>query len=83
MVHMDKLLHEHRHLYALPPKVAEDLTATCFLAFSIHYQVFKHFKTEQLPLFGLTSKAHSLCHCCLQSGYRERTTYIFKSLLTY
>ena len=83
MVHMDKLLKTHRAFYALPKLVAEDLTATCMLSFSVQYQLFEHFKKEQMPLFGLTSKAHALCHCCMQSEYSERTdraTYIFKSL---
>ena len=78
---MDELLFTHKRLFALPDAVAEDLTATCMMTFSVQYQLFHHFKKEKLPLFGLTSKAHSLCHCCLQSKYRERTdraTYIFK-----
>ena len=80
---MDKLLHTHKRLYALPEAVADDLTATCMMTFSVQYQLFEHYKKEKLPLFGLTSKAHALVHCCLQSKYRERTdraTYILKSL---
>ena len=78
---MDELLWTHKRLYALPDAVANDLTATCMMTFSVQYQLFHHFKKEKLPLFGVTSKAHALCHCCLQSKYRERTdraTYIFK-----
>ena len=80
MVHLDKTLQQHKHLYALPKHVADDLSSTALLSFSVQYELFKHFKEEKLPLFGLTSKAHSLVHCCMQSEYRERTdmaTYIF------
>ena len=82
MVHLDKTLHDNRHLYALPKNVAEDLTSTALLSFSVQYELFKHFKSEKLPLFGLTSKAHSLTHCCMQSEYSEGAdiTKVFKSL---
>ena len=79
MVHLDKTLHENRHLYALPKNIADDLTSTALLSFSVQYELFKHFKLESLPLFGMTSKCHSLAHCCMQSEYREgtdRATYI-------
>ena len=73
MVHMDKILSEHRDKYALPKAAADDLLSTCQLAFATQYELYEHFKEERLPLFGLTSKCHSMAHCCIQSRYSEGT----------
>ena len=77
MVHPDKTLHDHRHLYALPKNVKDDLTSTALLSFSVLYDLFKYFKAEKLPLFGITAKAHALVHCCEKSEYtRDRQGHI-------
>ena len=78
MVHMDRILSEHRDKYVLPKAASEDMVSTCLLAFSTQYELYEHFKGERLPLFGLTSKCHSMAHCCKQSQYSEGTD--FKSL---
>ncbi len=67
--HMDQILTDHPSDYALPSDVADDLFGTCCITLSTWYDVFLHFKNEEMepPLFGLTGKAHLLMHCCVLS----------------
>ena len=70
MVKMDRMLTAHRLLVALPAEVADDLIQTCSTVFRTQYGLWEHFNKEKIPLFGITSKAHSLEHICLQSRQR-------------
>jgi hypothetical protein len=65
--HLDAILTDHPSEWVLPPHIADDLLATCLIMFSTQYKLFKHFKALNMPLFGLTGKAHALVHCCLLS----------------
>ena len=69
--HMDQILTDHPSDYALPAKVADDLLGTCAITLATWYDVFLHFKAEEMkvPLFGLTGKAHMLMHCALLSRW--------------
>ena len=64
--HMDYILAHHPEEYAFPPTVADDLVSTCCITLSTWKIIFDYFKNENMqpPLFGLTSKAHMLMHCC-------------------
>ena len=65
--HCDDILADHPSDFCLPDDVADDLIATAFIYLSTWYEVFLHFKSEAVPLFGLTGKAHLLLHACLLS----------------
>ena len=65
--HCDKILAEHPSDFALPPDAADDLISTCFIYLSAWYDVSMHFKNDEVPLFGMTAKAHLLMHSCLLS----------------
>ena len=65
--HCDEILADHPSDYALPDEVADDLTATAHIYLSTWYEVSQHFKDDDVPLFGITAKAHFLLHCCLNS----------------
>ena len=63
--HLDEILSEHSSDFALPEAAADDLISTAFIYLSVWYELSLHFKQDDVPLFGLTSKAHLLMHCCL------------------
>ena len=63
----DTILADHTSDYALPEEVADDLTATAHIYLTTWYEVSQHYKDDDVPLFGLTPKAHFLQHCCLLS----------------
>lgn len=65
--HCDEILENHPSHFALPTAEADDLIATAFIYLSTWYEVFNHFKDLDLPLFGLTGKAHIMLHACLLS----------------
>ena len=65
--HLDNILREHPSDFVLPDAAADDLISTGFIMCSIWYAAFQHFKALDMPLFGLTAKAHLLLHCCLLS----------------
>ena len=65
--HCDNLLRSHPNEFALPASVHEDLVATAMIYLSTWYELSMHFKSLNLPLFGLTGKAHMFVHCCLMS----------------
>ena len=66
--HMDKLVEQNRHLFALPPREAADLIATGFAHLGTFWKLRQHFAEEDYPLFQLTSKGHYLMHMCLLSS---------------
>ena len=65
--HCDEILADHPSDYALPDEVADDLTATAHIYLSTWHEVSQHYKDADVPLFGITAKAHFLLHCCLNS----------------
>lgn len=75
-VHCDEILADHPSDYVLPNEAADDLTATAHIYLSTWYEVSQHCKDDDIPLFGITAKAHFLLHCCLSSrsclSYKNR-----------
>ena len=70
---MDKLLWSYKSWVALPKDISEDLAATCLTMFNLQYSLYEHFRDQdgmQVPLYGITSKAHMLYHSCQLSVYR-------------
>ena len=65
------MLADHPSDFALPGDVADDLIATAFIYLSTWYEVFDHYKGGDMPLFGLTGKAHILLHACLLSRFGQ------------
>jgi len=65
--HLDDILAKHVEDVVLPDAAANDLIGTCFIMFATWYQVWQHFKGLDMPLFGMTGKAHALLHACLLS----------------
>ena len=65
--HCDQILSDHPSDFVLPEAAASDLISTAFIYLSTWYDVSLHFKGADLPLFGLTAKAHILVHCCILS----------------
>ena len=68
--HCDTILDDHKTEFALPEAAADDLISTCFIYLSAWYEVWMHFKGDDVPLFGMTAKAHLLMHSCLLSRCR-------------
>ena len=66
-VHCDETLADHPSDYVLPDEAADDLIATSHIYLSTWYEVSQHCKDDDVPLFGMTAKAHFLQHCCLLS----------------
>jgi len=64
---LDEILEEHKSEYALPAAAADDLINTAFVYLGMWYDVFLHYRTGDVPLFGLTGKGHILMHSCLLS----------------
>ncbi len=80
--HCDQILTNHPNDFALPEAVADDLIATAFIYLSTWYDVCLHFKDADVPLFGLTAKAHLLLHCCLLSRLGHSSHKIARASLS-
>jgi hypothetical protein len=65
--HLDKILSEHPGEFVLPEDAAKDLLSTAHVMMSTWYGLARHFQTTDVPLFGITAKAHLLLHCCMLS----------------
>ena len=65
--HLDKILTNHPSDFVLPKDAAQDLISTGFIYLAVWREVFEHFKDADMPLFGLTAKAHLLMHFCILS----------------
>jgi len=65
--HCDEILADHPSDFCLPDAAADDLIATAFIYLTTWHEVFDHFKGGDMPLFGLTGKAHIMLHACLLS----------------
>lgn len=65
--HCDEILADHPNEFCLPEDAADELIATAFIYLSTWYEIFEHFKPGDVPLFGLTGKAHIMLHACLLS----------------
>ena len=67
---LDEILDEHPTDFVLDDAAADELIGIGFACCALWAGISQHFKDENLPLFGLTSKAHLLLHCCLLSRHR-------------
>jgi len=65
--HCDEILTEHPSDFCLPEAAADDLISTAFIYLTTWHEVFEHYKDGDMPLFGLTGKAHIMLHACLLS----------------
>ena len=63
--HLDKILDDYPTEFVLPDTAAEDLIVSGFTYMAVWADVQEQLKHHKL--FGLTSKAHLLMHCCLLS----------------
>ena len=64
--HCDQII-DDSHDFNLPEEDANDLIATGHIFLSLWYGLSQHFKAEEVPLFGMTTKQHYLMHGFLLS----------------
>ena len=66
---LDRILHEHKEVDALPPSEAERFKQSAFNMLLLYSQVNQHSSANGMRLFNITIKCHYLLHIALDARF--------------